>query len=567
MKLAWRQQGPRLRRSIGGVVLLGALVALGLMGFMGSHNAAADTYGYEYCTPTTYQTCPEGHLIVIKHVVNDNGGTAVASDFTMTIGGVTAQGGNSFPGEESPGTDKTVTTGSYGVTETGPSGYSATFSADCVGTIAEGETKTCTVTNNDEPATLHVIKHVVNDNGGTAVAGNWTLSVNGGNASPSSFAGAESPGTTVTLDANASFTVGESGGPSGYTLTKSGDCTGPLAPGANATCTLTNDDQAATLHVIKHVITDNGGTAVAGDWTISVSGGNASPSSFAGAESPGTTVTVNGGASFTVSESGGPSGYSLTKSGNCTGPIPLGGEATCTLTNNDIPAHLIVIKHVINDNGGHASASNFTMTINGVTAQGGNSFPGAESPGTNKIVTPGSYSVSETGPSGYVAFYSANCTGTLALGETKTCTVTNNDIAPRQTIGYWKNHRAQTNALLPQTIGPYPVTTFPQAQTIFNAANCSGSKDADAVNCLAAQLLAAELNLANASNPCIQQTVNKANTFLSGGTVTVAGVTISGILYTGPNGSYTLTANQRKVVLALKDALDAYNNNKSCSNP
>ena len=49
-----------------------------------------------------------------------------------------------------------------------------------------------------------------------------------------------------------------------------------------------------------------------------------------------------------------------------------------------------MIKHVVNDNGGGATASQFTMTINGVTATGGNSFPGAESPGTNKEVTPGS---------------------------------------------------------------------------------------------------------------------------------------------------------------------------------
>src|SRR2546421_647552 len=117
--------------------------------------------------------------------------------------------------------------------------------------------------------------------------------------------------------------------------------------------------------------------------------------------------------------------------------------------------HLIVIKHVVKDNGGSASASDFTMTINGVTATGGNSFPGAESPGTNKTVTPGSYNVTETGPAGYVAFPSADCTGTIALGQTKTCTIVNNDIAPRLTMGYWKNHRPQTTALLPQKLGNY----------------------------------------------------------------------------------------------------------------
>ena len=37
-----------------------------------------------------------------------------------------------------------------------------------LGSIANGETKTCTVTNNDIAAKLNVIKHVINDNGGTA---------------------------------------------------------------------------------------------------------------------------------------------------------------------------------------------------------------------------------------------------------------------------------------------------------------------------------------------------------------------------------------------------------------
>src|SRR5207248_3095449 len=136
-------------------------------------------------------------------------------------------------------------------------------------------------------------------------------------------------------------------------------------------------------------------------------------------------------------------------------------------------SHIIVIKHVVNDDGGDAAASQSTMTINGVTATGGNSFPGAESPGTNKTVTPGSYNVTETGPSGYIAVPSAGCSGSIALGETKTCTIVNHDIAKRLTIGYWKNHRAQTTALLPQKLGNYVVGTFAQVTAVFNTTNCS----------------------------------------------------------------------------------------------
>src|SRR5436853_6262586 len=117
----------------------------------------------------------------------------------MTINGVTATGGNSFPGSEA-GTDRKVTTGSYSVTETGPSGYTASFSSGCSGSISAGQTKTCTVTNNDKPGTLIVKKHVIDDNGGTKHAGDFTMKVTAGNPSQSSFVGSES-GTTVTDDA------------------------------------------------------------------------------------------------------------------------------------------------------------------------------------------------------------------------------------------------------------------------------------------------------------------------------------------------------------------------------
>src|ERR671935_5352 len=231
-------------------------------------------------------------------------------------------------------------------------------------------------------------------------------------------------------------------------------------------------------------------------------------------------------------------------------------------------SHLIVIKHVVNDDGGGADASQFTMTINGVTADGGNSFPGAESPGTDKKVTTGSYNVTETGPSGYAASFSAGCSGTISAGQTKTCTMLNHDIAPRNTIGYWKNHLSQVSALLPQKLGNYNVATTAQATAVFNATNCASSTSQDAIGCLAGQLLAAELNLANFASPCIQPTVNKATSFLKGGTVTVSGKTAAGVNYVGPSGTYTLNATQRAIAVALSGALDAYNNNsKSCTNP
>jgi hypothetical protein len=92
-----------------------------------------------------------GHLIVIKHVININGGDAVASQFTIHVSG-NHQSPDTFPGSET-GTDVTLGFGSYQVSEeilgnTVLMQHTTTqYSTDCSGVIHPDETKTCTVTN------------------------------------------------------------------------------------------------------------------------------------------------------------------------------------------------------------------------------------------------------------------------------------------------------------------------------------------------------------------------------------------------------------------------------------
>lgn len=91
------------------------------------------------------------HLIVVTHVDNSENSNAQASDFTMHTNGNNTSP-TDFPGYES-GVDVQLAAGPYGVTETKPittntgHQYTASFSPDCVGSINDGETKTCTVTN------------------------------------------------------------------------------------------------------------------------------------------------------------------------------------------------------------------------------------------------------------------------------------------------------------------------------------------------------------------------------------------------------------------------------------
>ena len=89
-----------------------------------------------------------GTLHVIKIVINDNGRTKTADDFTMQVTG-TAVSDTSFAGENSPGTTVTLDAGAYTVDENNDSGYTQSFSSDCSGTILAGEDRTCTITNDD----------------------------------------------------------------------------------------------------------------------------------------------------------------------------------------------------------------------------------------------------------------------------------------------------------------------------------------------------------------------------------------------------------------------------------
>lgn len=289
-----------------------------------------------------------GTIIVIKNVINDNTGTAVAGDFTMNVT-ATNPSLSSFPGS-TVGTSVTVDLGAYSVAETPASGYASVLSADCTGTMGAGEVKTCTITNDDiaippppptptaTTGTLIVINNVINDNGGTAAAGDFTMNVTGVNPSSATFAGSLA-GTYVTLDEGA-YAVTETP-VSGYTTTYSTDCTGTMATGTTMTCTVTNDDIApppppppatGTLIVQVLVINDNGGDRPASNFQITASGTNISQTSFWG-DSAGTVLTLGAGAYSVYEED--PANYLKNMSADCVGSILAGETKTCVITNDD----------------------------------------------------------------------------------------------------------------------------------------------------------------------------------------------------------------------------------------
>ena len=184
-------------------------------------------------------TGPKSQLIVVERVVNDDGGTATADDFAIGVDGANASPA-SFAGSEQ-GTIVTLEPGAYAAgAASGPGGYAESSSPDCAGTIVSGETKTCTITNDDLPARLIVLEQIINDDGGTAVAADFTVSVRGGSPRPERFAGAEAPGTDVALDAGP-YAVSVDA-TLGYRTTLASACAGTIAVGEAKTCTVTSDD-------------------------------------------------------------------------------------------------------------------------------------------------------------------------------------------------------------------------------------------------------------------------------------------------------------------------------------
>jgi hypothetical protein len=220
--------------------------------------------------------------------------------------------------------------------------------------------------------------------------------------------------------------------------------------------------------------------------------------------------------------------------------------------------YLTVYKHVINNDGGNATAAQWLLHVKSAGSEvAGSPGPGSET-GTTYSLAPGTYSVVESGgPSGYFfAGYSLDCnsSGVVSFSATdayKSCKLTNNDGGPLRSPGYWKNHLNALAPLLPVSLGNYSVSSGSAAAGVFDAMTCGNSKSANAAGCLAGELLAAKLNVANGTSICIAQTISQADSLL---------VSIG---YGGP-GPYALTPAQRALAVSLANTLDRYNAGKGC---
>ena len=208
-------------------------------------------------------------LALRKVVVNNNGGTAVPSDWQLTatpvgpdlpaglvpitVTGTDAELGEAFTVR--PGVD-------YVVTESTVAGYQQ-VGFGCVfvprqsgpATVNLGplDFSVCTFTNTDQPAHLTLVKKVTNDNGGTAVPTDWTLSADG----PTPISGTTgTPAVTSAVVTPGSYGLSETG-PGGYTAS-AWTCEGGtltettvvVPVGGNVTCTITNSSTTTTTTTV-----------------------------------------------------------------------------------------------------------------------------------------------------------------------------------------------------------------------------------------------------------------------------------------------------------------------------
>ena len=201
---------------------------------------------------------------MIKSVINDDGGGALPGDFTLRLDGGIYDNEPFTSGDAPPVVADTV----YTLSEDPFPGYQ-NLGVSCFDegaeevvphpvTLSAGQVVTCTIANNDIPPELTIIVQVVNDDGGTAAADDWTIVVTADNPSDNGFPGAGPPGTTITIDAG-SYSVGTTDVPAGYEESLSGDCAGDLDVGESAVCTITADDIQPSLTITKDILLNDEG--------------------------------------------------------------------------------------------------------------------------------------------------------------------------------------------------------------------------------------------------------------------------------------------------------------------
>lgn len=338
--------------------------------------------------------------------------------------------------------------GAYAVCETPQAGWIQTFpngnGCHAITINVSGEVEEANFGNQGR-GTIRVIKNVDSDGDGDidfsdVTNWNWNINANGNFTTGSANAQPVAAGT---------YTVSEVQKPNFHVVSMVCDrqvnsavesAQVVVAPGANITCTFVNARDRGILRLIKDVTNDNNGSATAADFNLHVtqSGSDVAGSPAAGS-AVGTVYTLPTG-TYTVSEDTPPTGYEQTSivcDSQTTNSVALttDTEKVCTIFNNDKAPTLTLVKQLVNDNSGTASANDFTLTADPIVGSNISGTSGVN--GNANASTP--YTLTESSVAGYHVKTDWTCdsgtfdaqanTITLALDQDVTCTIVNDDDA------------------------------------------------------------------------------------------------------------------------------------------
>ncbi len=314
--------------------------------------------------------------------------------------------------------------------------------------------------NDDVAPRLTLVKTVTNDDGGTAAETGWTLTATSPGEPGLSGTTGSAGVTSVAVTAGVAYTLGETG-PEGYTWESltcdNGSNASPASPtltlevGEDVTCTFVNDDVAPTLTLVKTVTNAQGGSAVPADWTLSATTPGGPDLSGASGTPAVTGVAVKAGAVYTLTESGGPSGYEwvvLTCDNGAeispespTLTLALDEDVVCTFANTDLAGSLTMVKQVVNDDGGTAVPEDWDQRL---TAQPTTGDTLVFDHNETIAVPGGTYTLAEVDQLPGYALTDLSCTTdgtslaaptvTVPNGANVTCTFVNDDVAPTLTL-------------------------------------------------------------------------------------------------------------------------------------
>lgn len=410
------------------------------------------------CTITNTK---RGSITVYKDVVNPNGDVAVDGHwFGVKLNDANPQSISEFNSY----TYANLVPGTYTITEGVDGDYDfMSFSIDNDGetsgaqiTVLPGANTNLTITNKQKYGSITVNKTVTNPNGGTAVAGNFYFSLNGGEAIQ--FIQNEMNellGQVVLPSVNpGAFSIAEVMIPSGnYAISYSGNCSGLLESNGSKTCNITNSDipeGKGAITVVKNVINDDGGIIMANDFPLYITPtegeGMVADNGVSYFLDPG---TYNISEMMSESLSSKYTQTSLTCMNGETetsGQVVLSAQASwvCTITNNDKPAKLTIVKNIINNAWNPTLTETFTFSLTGhenmeiTTSATEESEVDATGQSEVLILNAGEYTLSENLLSNW-SLTGMSCTNeqgiateegnglllSLSNGEEVTCTFTN----------------------------------------------------------------------------------------------------------------------------------------------